>query len=328
MWGEQGGEEMAVSRYVGAALLCLACQAGVAAQATTPVRTTPWGDPDLQGMWPSGMLVNVPFERPEALGTRRTFSADEYDEREKARSARSAVYARTGTGAPPHWSESGTPPPPLASLIVEPENGRLPPMTETGARRAREWRTKSAPTYAYAGPEDLRPYDRCISRGILGSAFPNIYSSVMWIVQIPGFVIISHEMIHETRVIPLDGRPHIAPGIRQWMGDSRGWWEGDTLVIETTNFNGRTGSHARNGDGNPTSEALRLIERIRLRDADTLEYEVRIDDPETWTAPWAVGFPLTRDDDYVIFEYACHEANYALRNMLSIARDTDGDRAP
>ena len=201
-------------------------------------------------------------------------------------------------------------------------------MTEDGIRRANEWRATSAPTYRYAGPEDLRPYDRCISRGVLGSAFPNIYSSVMWILQVPGFVVINHEMIHETRVIPLDGRPHIDARIQQWMGNSRGRWEGDTLVVETTNFNGRTGSHARNGDGNPTSVALRLEERIRLLDADTLEYRVRIDDPLTWTAPWSVAFSLERDDDYIIFEYACHEANYALRNMLQIARSAERREAP
>jgi hypothetical protein len=138
----------------------------------------------------------------------------------------------------------------------------------------------------------------------------------MWILQVPGFVVIYHEMIHEARVIPLDGRPSIDPSIQQWMGDSRGHWEGDTLVVETTNFNGRTGSYARNGNGNPTSEALRLVERFRVSDIDTLQYEVRIEDPKTWIQPWTVAFPLERDQEYVLFEYACHEANYALANML------------
>jgi hypothetical protein len=142
----------------------------------------------------------------------------------------------------------------------------------------------------------------------------------MQIHQAPGFVVIRYEMIHEARIIPLDGRPHLGKALRSYMGDSRGRWEGDALVVETTNFNGRTGSYARNGDGNPTSTALRLIERFRLRDARTLLYEVRVDDPETWVRPWRVAFPLTRDDKYVMYEYACHEGNYALKNILSAAR--------
>lgn len=318
---------MAVIRRVVALCALLALPISLWSQSTDALPRTPWGDPDLQGMWPSGVLVSVPFERAEELGTRAVYTEQEYSERAEIRAQNSARYARSGTGAPPHWSEVGQPPR-QASLVVDPADGRLPPMTADGTRRAEEWRTKSAPTYAYAGPEDLRPYDRCISRGVLGSAFPNIYSSVTWILQIPGFVIISHEMIHETRVIPLDGRSHINAGIRQWMGNSRGRWDGDTLVVETTNFNGRTGSHARNGDGNPTSTALRLVERIRLLDADTLEYRVSVDDPETWTQPWSVAFPLRRDDDYVIFEYACHEANYALGNMLRIARAAEERGAP
>ena len=316
-----------MTRWVVVVGVWLALPATGLSQVAGPVPRTPWGDPDLQGMWPSGGLVLVPFERPEGLGTRTVFTEKEQTARENARAAASEKYARTGTGAPPHWSEVGQPPR-LSSLVVDPETGRLPPMTDSGSRRAEEWRTKASPTYPHAGPEDFRPYDRCISRGVLGSSFPNIYSSVTWILQTRGFVIINHEMIHETRVVPLDGRQHIAPAIRQWMGDSRGRWDGDSLVVETTNFNGRTGSYWRNGDGNPTSEALRLVERFRLRDADTLEYQVHVEDPLTWTQPWTVAFPLTRDDDYVIYEYACHEANYALAHMLRIARSADRPDAP
>ena len=311
-----------MSRTLVALLGCLAISASALAQPADPVRRTPWGDPDLQGLWPSNMLRDVPFERPAELGARTEFTAAEYAARSAARAAAVERYLRTGTGPPRHWAEFA-PPPPLASLVVDPPDGRLPPMTDDGVRRAAEWRTRADPNYRHAGPEDMRPFDRCISRGLLGSAFPNSYGSVTWILQVPGYVVISHEMIHETRVIPLDGRPHISPAIQQWMGDSRGRWEGDTLVVETNNFNGRTGSYHRNGDGNPTSTSLRLVERFRLRDGNTLEYEVRIDDPETWTRPWTVAFPLSRDDDYIIFEYACHEANYALRNLLSIARNLE-----
>ena len=284
---------------------------------------TPWGDPDLQGMWLSSGLVTVPFERPAELGTRAVLTEAEL----AARNAAAAARPRPRLVPSPGFGER-RPAPPLASLIVDPADGRLPPMTAEGARRAEAWRTRAAADYAHAGPEDLRPYDRCISRGVLGSSFPNIYSSAIWILQAPGLVILHHEMIHETRVIPLDGRPHIAPGIRQWMGDSRGRWEGATLVVETTNTNGRTGSYARNGNGNPTSTALHLVERLRLGDAGTLHYEVRVDDPRTWTRPWTVAFPLERDPDYLLFEYACHEANYALANILSAVRAAErrGDR--
>jgi hypothetical protein len=138
--------------------------------------------------------------------------------------------------------------------------------------------------------------------------------------QAPGLVIIRHEMIHETRVILLDGRPHVSNAIRSYMGDPRGRWDGNTLVVETTNFNAKTGSYGRNGNGNPTSDALRLTERFTLTDANTLKYHVTIDDPKTWTRPWAVAFSLERDSDYVVYEYACHEGNYAIANMMRGAR--------
>ncbi len=267
-------------------------------------------------MWPSGGSVRVPFERPPELGTRTEFTEAEHAARMREMSA--ARVERRMTPAPVFGEV--TTPPRQSSLVVDPEDGRLPPMTADGQRRARAWRDKAAPTYLHERAEDFRPYDRCISRGLLGSAFPNIYSSAMWILQIPGFVVISHEMVHETRVIPLDGSPHVSSDIRLWMGDSRGRWEGDSLVVETTNFNGRTGSYARNGDGNPTSEALRVIERFRLTDIDTLRYEARIEDHETWTRPWTVAFSMPRDERHVIFEYACHEGNYAITNLLRIAR--------
>ena len=307
---------------VAVAVLMSVVPVGVCAQPSIggdSVPRTPWGDPDLQGMWPSSSVVMVPFERPEELGTRTLFTAEEHAARNgEIAAALDRLYSRAWVE--PIWASEVANPPRQASLVVDPENGRLPPMTEDGLRRAAAWTTKSLPTYSYPSAADLRPYDRCITRGLLGSAFPNYYGSVTAIFQTPEFVVIHHEMIHETRVIPLDGRPHSAPGIRQWMGDSRGRWDGDTLVIETTSFNGRTGSYWRNGNGNPTSTALRLEERIRLRTAETLQYEVTVEDPETWIRPWTAAFSLPRDDAYVIHEYACHEGNYALANMLRVAR--------
>ncbi|HXD73875.1 MAG TPA: hypothetical protein VN628_09070 [Vicinamibacterales bacterium] len=275
---------------------------------------TPWGDPDLQGTWPGGYVFAIPFERDPALGTRATLTPEE------AASRNAQVQSENESVGGGLFPEVGARAPALSSLVVEPENGRLPPLTEDGARRARDWRVRSGPDYPAGGPEDLRPYDRCISRGVLGSAFPNVYSSGMQIHQAPGVVVIRYEMVHESRVIPLDGRPHLSPRIRSYMGDPRGRWDGDTLVVETTNFNGTTGSYARNGDGNPTSTALRLVERFRLQDANTLLYDVRVEDPETWTRPWTVAFPLARDDGYILHEYACHEGNYAMSNILNAVR--------
>ena len=278
---------------------------------------TPWGEPDLQGTWPGGPVIAVPFERAPELGTKATLTAAEAAKRNAELNAAFAspqgnIFPELGNG------------PALTSLIVEPDNGRLPAMTADGARRAEDWRVRADPQYRAPTAADLRPYDRCITRGVLGSAFPNLYGSGMQIHQAPGVVVIRHEMVHESRVIPIDPaarrRPHVSSAIKMYMGDSRGWWDGDTLVIETTNFNGKTGSYARNGDGNPTSTSLRLIERLWLRDLDTLHYEVLIDDPQTWVRSWKVAFPLARDESYVLYEYACHEGNYAMRNILSAAR--------
>jgi hypothetical protein len=295
-------------------LACLALAlAGIAAGQKSRTPRTPWGDPDLQGIWPGGATYSIAFERDPALGTRATLSPEETAKRNAEVDAQ-----MTGAGSG-LFSEVGHAPP-LSSLIVEPRNGRLPAMTEDGSRRAARWRVISDPDFPASGPEELRPYDRCISRGVLGSAFPNIYGSGMQIHQAPGVVVIRYEMVHEARIVPVDRRPHVSSRIESYMGDARGSWDGDTLVVETTNFNGTTGSLARNGDGNPTSTSLRLVERFRLQDERTLQYEVRIDDPQTWVQPWKVAFPLTRDDTYVLHEYACHEGNYAMRNILSAAR--------
>jgi hypothetical protein len=289
----------------------------VAGRRDTPPRTS-WGDPDLQGVWPSDQMVDVPFERPLSFGTRAELNDAEFADAK----VRAQTDVSPATAPPPHWLERGQASR-QASLIVDPPDGRLPPMTSDGTRRAERWRTTSADTYVYAGPEDLTPYDRCISRGVLGSVMPNIYNTGTHILQMPGLVVIRYEMIHETRIVPLDGRPHVSSAIRSYMGDARGHWEGDTLVIETTNFNGKTGSYGRNGNGNPTSDALRLVERFTRVDANTLQYDVTVTDPQTWVRPWTVRFPMVRDEHYEMFEYGCHEGNYAMTNSLKGARARD-----
>jgi hypothetical protein len=163
---------------------------------------------------------------------------------------------------------------------------------------------------------DLGPYDRCITRGVLASMLPTGYNMGTQIFQYPGHVVIQNEMIHEVRDIPTNGPPHISHAIRQWMGDSRGHWEGDTLVIETTNFNAKVGL-TRNGNTLLTSPDLRLVERLTRVGPDTMQYEATVHDPKTWTRPYTVSLPFRRQPDYQMFEYACHEGNYAMRHILS-----------
>jgi hypothetical protein len=280
-------------------------------------------------------MQGTPLERPAEFGDRARLSDEEFAARTQQSQTQAEVDAETtvvqrprrggGTGPPSHWGEHGKPTR-QASLIVDPPDGRMPPLTPEGEQRLKSIHS----TYFLDFPDavdahpfndfaDLGPYDRCISRGTLASMLPTGYNMGNQIIQIPGFVVIRNEMIHETRVIPLDGRPHVGAGIRMYMGDSRGHWDGDTLVIETTNFNGKVGL-TRNGNTTPVSRDYRLTERLTRIDADTLRYEATIDDPRTWTRPWTVALPFTRHSDYGMFEYACHEGNYAMKHILSGAR--------
>lgn len=311
----------AVVWFAIAAVVSLADQPGAPASGTSALAAeahtkTPWGDPDLQGVWTGGPMIDVPFERAPGLGTRATLDDQEFARRvqEKERERASdqtefATHEKGGfVGSPSHWLERGA----LsrqASLIVDPPDGRLPPLTPDGARRAKAWRdTADSP----AGPEDLNAYDRCLTRGVLGSMFPNIYNSAAQIFQTPAYVVIHHEMIHETRIIPLDGRPHLGQGIRPWLGDSRGRWEGNTLVVETTNFDPRTEYEGSGGN-------RVVVEKFTPVDANTMRYDFTVTDPTTWTQPWSATMPWRRMNEYV-YEYACHEGNYAMVHMLQGAR--------
>jgi hypothetical protein len=326
-----------LKRSAAIALLCL-WSAGVAAQQAkgpwTPPKTA-WGDPDLSGTWPSTDMVGVPFERPAELGTRTELTDEEFAARQKQASQRSEADAETvvstaartgdGTGPPSHWLEWGKASK-QASLIIEPADGRLPPMTPEGQRRTATVKNTYVVFTGFNDPTELGPYDRCISRGVLGSTFPVIYNNGNQILQFPGYVAIRYEMIHETRIIPLDGRAHLSPSLRSYMGDARGHWEGNTLVVETTNFNGKTGAQG-NGNMLMTSDALKLVERFTRMGPDTIQYEVTVDDPKTWTGPWKAAFPLRRDSSYGMFEYACHEGNHAMSNILSGSRADDAAAA-
>jgi hypothetical protein len=299
-----------------------------AAQAYHPPRT-PWGDPDLEGRWPSSRAAAIPLQRPESFGTRDTLTDTEFAERE-AQFARQKVqdvadfdfehpsipFGQVGGGQSPpqHWFERSEPQR-QASLIVDPPNGRLPALTPAAQKHLAERRARESGNSA--SYTDFNLTERCITRGLTGSVLPGGYNNGNAIVQSPGYVTIVNEMIHESRIVPLDGRPHPSPAIRSHLGDSRGRWDGDTLVVETTNFVDRMGV-GMNGTG--ASEALKITERFTRTNDTTISYSLTIDDPMTWTAPFTIRYDLGRDDHYGMFEYACHEGNYALQNIMRGAR--------
>jgi hypothetical protein len=288
---------------------------------------TPWGDPDLQGTWTSDDCIGTPTNRPANLGDKAFYTEQELAQREGQLARQAAADsqefapsdARVNTGPPSHWAERARRPCRQTSLVVDPPNGRTPDLTP-------EARTRHIPEGAGNNNpkadswEDFSFYIRCISRGVTGSIFPVIYGNGQQIVQSPGYVTILQEMVHEARVIPLDNRPHASASVRSYMGDARGHWEGNTLVVETTNFlAGKTGI-GLNGGGTPTSDELKLTERYTRVDPNTLNYEVTVNDPKTYVKPFKVAFPLTQEPGYQNFEYACHEGNYAMFDSLSGAR--------
>ncbi|HEX4137711.1 MAG TPA: hypothetical protein VHY84_24085 [Bryobacteraceae bacterium] len=305
----------------------------------TPPKTS-WGDPDLQGVWTSDNFYGVPFERPAQYGNREYLTDEEYAAKAKetdylATSVQAGVYPKAGYWArqkgvdakavPTNWTEYARRAPRQTSLIVDPPNGRTPPLTAYGesVRAAQAAARKPRPESWL----DISIYDRCITRGVAGSMFPVIYGNGSEIVQMPGLVAIRYEMIHETRLIPTDGRPHAPADVRTYMGDPRGHWEGNTLVVETTNFLGGTNGFGGNGGGLPYSDETRLVERFTRLDDRTVHYQITINDPKTYTAPWTAAFEITHEPGYRLFEYACHEGNYAMRNSLSAARAEEATEA-
>jgi hypothetical protein len=292
---------------------------------------TPWGDPDLQGTWTSEAELSVPFERSAAHGTRQWLTDEEYVQRQRQTEGqllsdnsdfdletadiRNAGAVGSATSPPPHWLERR-----LASrrtsLVIDPPDGRLPAITPEGTRRLAAVAARgSGRGGGFNGPEDLSNWDRCLTRGLPGVMFPTVYNANTRIIQGPGYVAISYEMIHDTRIIPLDKRAHVSPAIRTYFGDSRGRWEGDTLVVDVTNFTNKT-NYRGSGAG------LHLVERFKKVDANTLRYEVTVDDPLTWAKPWTAALDLN-PQPAGMFEYACHEGNYGMFNMLGSSRAAD-----
>ena len=304
-------------------LIAAETKPGGSAKASTDSwnKRTPDGQPDIQGMW-SGATI-TPFERPVALGNKAYLTEQEAADAEK-RAAASRVDRAPRPGDVGNyndlWIDSGTKvvKSRQTSLVVEPANGRVP--LTAAAEAARDYNhAHESDDYKY-----MSVWDRCITRGVPGGMFTAGYNNAYQIIQTPGQVVLISEMIHNVRVIPIDGSPHPPANVRMWDGDSRGHWEGNTLVVDTTNFNNKgwiaTSAATGRVKGVPQTEATHVVERFTRTDADTLSYEVTIADPVMYSAPWKVAIPLARDDEYRMYEYACHEGNEAPILVLGGAR--------
>ncbi len=284
------------------------------ASGSTTVRT-PWGDPDLQGIWSYATIT--PLQRPATLAQREFLTAEEVSEQNQREAGRASSERRAeltpdrdlALAYNQVWWDRGMSTG-RTSLIVDPPNGRLPPLTPEAERRQAAQRDHRR-AHPYDSWEDRPLQERCMTYQRVPPV-PSGYNNTYHILQTPGHVAIFNGMIHDVRFVPLDGRAPIDDGIRQWNGDSRGRWEGDTLVVETTNY--RDTSTWR---GFPGSRALRAVERFTRIDADTIDYRFTIDDDATYEQPFTVELPLTRPPDYVIYEYACHEGNYSIANVLA-----------
>jgi hypothetical protein len=290
------------------------------------LQRTPDGQADLQGMWTNGTIT--PFERPSDLAGKQFLTEEEAADLEKETAAQRAVEhppneGETG-GYNQVWFDWGSKvvSTKQTSLVVYPPDGMVPVRPEALEKRD-YYLAHHADSYEYQNP-----WERCITRGVPGGMFPEGYNGGYQILQTPGYFVIISEMIHDARIIPLDGRPHLGQNMRFWDGDPRGHWEGNTLVVDTTNYNDKgtvttvIGPTARI-KAIPQSEALHVVEHFTRVDENTLNYEVTIDDPNVYTSLWKVALPLSRDPNYQIYEYACHEGNYAMVDVLRGGRAKD-----
>ena len=293
--------------------------------AYTPAKTA-WGDPDLQGTYTDKDENGIPMEKPAQFQGKTLDEVDDSEladivkDRQERAAAGAAAIGGADTGAGPvHWYEHYDAKNSRAWLVQDPPDGRIPEQVpamapRNAARAAARGARGQADSY-----EDRSLYDRCITRGIVGSMLPVIYGNSFQFVQGSEYIAIRYEMIHETRVIPLTSRARISPKLHMFMGDARGHFDGNTLVVETTNFTDRTALGVKGG-GVRHSDTLHLTERFTPISAKTMEWKVTVDDPDTWVKPSTFSLNLTKDASQPVFEYACHEGNYAIRNILSAAR--------
>ena len=278
------------------------------------VPRTPWGVPDFQGVWTGDAAHGIPLQRPEDLAETEVLTAEQAAAR-RERGTLGSIW-----GYESEWRDTTlgyvrSAPSRQVAMVVDPPDGRLPARTPEGERLLAAARAARRPIAA--GPEDLSSWVRCITRGLVPT--PGVYNNGLQIVQGPNHVALQREMIHETRVVPTDDSPHVGDAITSWLGDARGRWEGDTLVVEIRNFNGKAPYQG-------SSDALTMTERYTRTGPDTLEYQFTIDDPKVWTRPWTGMFSFVRDEtQYELVEYACHEGNYGMTNILSGARARDAE---
>jgi hypothetical protein len=299
------------------AVVALLLLAAPAVKEWTPPRTA-WGDPDLQGTYTNNNEYATPLERPGEFAGKRASDltpAEIADARRVAQRRMVAALPGGDVRGPDSWWLPNLDLSRRSRLwsVVDPPDGIIPALTAAGAARAAARVRSSFVGGPFDGPEDLNYLERCITRGVPGSMIPVMYSNNYQILQTPGFVTITYEIIHETRIIPLDGRPPVGSKIREHLGDARGHFEGTTLVVETTNF--KPGTAYRNAD----PSTLNIIERFTRQSTDVVEWSVTLNDPKTWTRPWTFAMDLVRDPSPLLF-YECHENNYGLLNILKGAR--------
>jgi hypothetical protein len=272
---------------------------------------TSWGHPSLEGTWSTDDMRAIPFDRPRELGTQEYLDEEHFIERARRQQAGSEHAENVETFHRNSWGIRSFG---FSSLVVDPPNGRTPALTAEGAARAAAVAGRG--TFGdrpFDTFEDFSLYDRCIARGLPAGMGAVLYGNGIVISQSPNAVAITYEMIHETRIVSLDERPHLDPAIVQYTGNSRGRWDGDTLVIESAGFNDRISV----ASGAPPSERMRTTERLRRIDPEMIEYRITVDDPETYTAPFTARVIWTTQPDYTLYEYSCHEGNYAVLGGLS-----------
>ena len=314
--------ELVETGFAGTATIAAAISTGADVSASYDAPETPWGEPDIQGVWTGNSAHGIPLERPEDLEDSDSLTAEEAVAR-RERGTLGSIW-----GYEREWRDTTlgyvkTAPSTQVAMIIEPDNGRLPPMTAQGVELAAKAAADRAryTEMPVAGPEELTPYVRCITRGLPGLMMPSIYNNGLQIYQGPGYVAIQKEMIHETRVIPTGDALPLGDDVATWLGDPRGRWEGDTLVVTTANFNGMTSYRG-------STAGMLLTERFRRVGPSLLRYTFTVDDPVIWTESWTGTFTFDLDDEqYELVEYACHEGNYGMTNILSGARARDEQAA-
>jgi hypothetical protein len=269
---------------------------------------TSWGHPSLEGTYSTDDMRGIPRDRPPELGTQESLTAEQFRARATTQHTGSDRARNEETFLRNEW---GTRTFGFSSLVVDPPDGRTPPVTEAARARAAASRS-SFGNGPFDSFDDFSLYDRCIALGLSRGMGAAIYGNGIRVAQSPNAVTITYEMIHETRVIALDGRPHLDEAVDQFTGNGRGRWDGDTLVIETRGFNDRMSL-----GGGPHTKKLRTIERIRRVDPEMIEYRITVEDPDTYTAPFTVRTMWTTQPDYYVYEYSCHEGNFAVSGGLA-----------